>query len=553
MTSINSFTTILCNFLSDRKAGVSVITAASILTLTGVMAFSLDMGRLYFEKRKQQTANDLASIAAAANPHQAMTSARKSLRRNGIDPNSIISLRMGAYIANPDIPVGERFTTNTFGKLPAVELTLARKIPLIFAGLIGGAEGRNGVVVNSRAISASNAEAAFSVGSRLLSLDGGLANTILGAMLGTSVNLSVMDYEALAKANVEVFSFFDALATRGSLKAVTYNEILNSSFSLPTVYNAMIDAGKFSAPVRYALSHLAAETSGTPDKISFKHWVSLGQSGSRESGTGALQDIKINALDFVSTTAKIASSGRLVEFDLAGNLPTGTTLKISLAIGEPKQHSGFVSVGTPDSVVHTAQMRLLINIKQSLAGLSELINIPLYVEAASAVAKLQSVSCAGRKAASVSVRPSLIAAKIANISASDLLHPITTQANEPARLVNLPLLKIFALGHIRMSNMKDQVLTFTDSEIRSRAVKTVSTQQPLTTLISSLLNETKVTVSGVAITGRVLGTAVNKALVAIAPVLDSTIGTTLALLGIKIGSADVQVGGVHCNSAALVR
>ncbi len=57
--------------------------------------------------------------------------------------------------------------------------------------------GRNSVTVTKRAVAARPGgppTAMFSIGSRLASLDGGLANSLLSALLGSRVSLTVMDY-----------------------------------------------------------------------------------------------------------------------------------------------------------------------------------------------------------------------------------------------------------------------------------------------------------------------------------------------------------------------
>ena len=69
--------------------------------------------------------------------------------------------------------------------------------------------------------------ATFAIGSRLVSLNGGLLNAILGRMLGTTLSLSAMDYQALIDAHIDAFDFLNALATRLDLTGVTYDSVLS--------------------------------------------------------------------------------------------------------------------------------------------------------------------------------------------------------------------------------------------------------------------------------------------------------------------------------------
>lgn len=553
MARSHSFPACLKHFSGNRKASISVVAAASITALASLSALGLELGRLYLEKRKQQAANDLAAIAAAANPSDPEQAVALVLKRNGIEPAVVSSLRIGAYRARAELPVDQRFSTVATDGVPAAELKLSRKVPLYFAGLIGRSWGSEFVTISTTAVGASNVEAAFSAGSKLASLQGGIANRLLGAMLGTNVNLSVMDYEALASANVKLLPFFDALAARASLKAVTYDSLLEQEFTLPAVFGAMGDAGGLDTDASAALSRLVADTQGLARKVRFKDWIALGSLGSRIAGTATPDAIAVNVLDLVSATARVASAGKLVSVDLAGNLPTGTALTLSLAIGEPKQYSGFVSVGAPSAVVETAQTRLLLQIKQSVAGLPDLVNVPLYLEVASGRARLTSTSCANGKSATLAVRPSLISARIADIDENDLPKFDKGVGSNPVDLLKIPLIRISALGSVEMSNTSERNITFSKDDIAGHAVKTVSTEEALTTLLGSLLEKTDISVSGLSLTGALSSKALKEAIAAVVPSLDKALVTVLTLAGVKVGALDVQVQDVRCNSANLVR
>jgi len=77
-------------------------------------------------------------------------------------------------------------------------------------------------------IASAQPQAAFSVGSRLASLNGGILNALLGGLLGGNISLSVMDYNSLVSADVDVLSFTDALATQLHLTGVSYSDVLAS-------------------------------------------------------------------------------------------------------------------------------------------------------------------------------------------------------------------------------------------------------------------------------------------------------------------------------------
>src|SRR5690606_32079001 len=98
------------------------------------------------------------------------------------------------------------------------------------------------VTLRTRAIAATTEQAAFSIGSRLARLEGGMANAVLEALLGGSVDLTVMDYRALADANVSLFTFMDALATELDLAGGSYDEVLGAQATLADIASAMAEA-----------------------------------------------------------------------------------------------------------------------------------------------------------------------------------------------------------------------------------------------------------------------------------------------------------------------
>src|SRR5690606_5256161 len=97
----------------------------------------------------------------------------------------------GRYEPNPDLPPDARFVV---GGQPAnaVKVTFRKKGTRYFASRLIPEP-----TIATTAIANSPAEAAFSVGSRLVGMNGGIVNALLGKLLGANIALSVMDYDAL--------------------------------------------------------------------------------------------------------------------------------------------------------------------------------------------------------------------------------------------------------------------------------------------------------------------------------------------------------------------
>ena len=74
--------------------------------------------------------------------------------------------------------------------------------------------------------------AAFSIGSRLARLDGGLANQLLHALTGAKVSLSAADYRSLAEARISLPDALDALATEADLRVGDYARLADAGGSV---------------------------------------------------------------------------------------------------------------------------------------------------------------------------------------------------------------------------------------------------------------------------------------------------------------------------------
>ncbi|MGG2475230.1 TadG family pilus assembly protein, partial [Rhizobium sp. BR5] len=96
----------------------------------------------------------------------------------------------GHYEPDATVPVGQRFVDNA---LP----TNAMKVNIVEQGQIFFASAfTKPPRVSAVGTASSQKIAAFSVGSRLASLDEGILNSLLGGLLGTTVSLKLMDYQA---------------------------------------------------------------------------------------------------------------------------------------------------------------------------------------------------------------------------------------------------------------------------------------------------------------------------------------------------------------------
>ncbi len=576
------------NFLRNRTGNFAVMTALIMPFAVVLTAFAVDQGSLYTERRHAQAITDIAAIAATGNMSKAEATVAATFSDNGLGQvlvrgagnttkplpgRPVANVIRGRYTPDPSKPRASRFVP---GKQPynAVQVSMEKLGNLYFGSSVMAPP-----VIGTSAIASMKSEAAFSVGSRLLQLDGGLANALLGALLGGNINLNVMDYNALAAADVSVLSFLDALAIRTNATALTYSDLLSTTATVGQIAAAMADVPGLDSVSRIALQTLGAQSSASL-LVSLNTLIDLGSVGQLGIGQRpAGLDIAANVLSMLTASAAIANGDNMVAANLGGMLPGLGGLTLKIAIGEPPQRSPWLAVGEEGTVVRTAQTRVSLvasvsPLSSNLGGGIHLIsiNLPLHVEVAYAEARLKSIECPTGRPESLRVTidttPGIAELYIAEAYGSGfadftrrlLFRPVAiADVSLKLLLIKLDLIKIKGYAHARMGNGVPDRLTFTRSDIDTKVIKTATTSDYTSSLTSTLIDDLELSVEplGLGIDLKVLlGTvtaAVSPALRGVTPALDKLLYNLLGMLGISLGQADVRVTGATCGRALLVQ
>ncbi|RWP54913.1 pilus assembly protein TadG-related protein [Mesorhizobium sp.] len=578
--------------LGDPKANFTVMTALCAPFALALAAFAIDEGSIYVERREAQSLVDLAAITAASNINNIEAAVVTTLGDNGMPGivvqkagqtivptlgKTVVSVTAGRYSPESSLGVDKRFEA---GKTPynAVHVAL-QKIPArYFAGSLIATP-----VIGTQAVASIAPQAMFSVGSRLLSVNGGILNSLLSGLLGGNISLSVMDYNALIAADVNLLSFFDALAVQLQLTGVSYSEVLASKATVGQIATAMADVSPVGSTSKLALQTIASRTTSTV-KIPLNHLVDLGSIGQLGLGQkSAGFSVDASAMGILTTAAALANGSKQVELNLGATIPGLVSTTLAVAIGEPAQFSPWLTIGEKGAVVRTAQTRikLVASVGGSNAtlggGISLLaVKLPLHVEVASAEAKLTDISCPtghpDSLKVSIAARPSLaslhLGASDADNSPSafaDFSNPQSFQNAEIAQVsvkllfLTLNLIGVNGSAAFEITNTEPTALTFNSTEIANKTIKTASTKNLTQSLTTSLVNNLSLSVSalglGLDVTA-LLGT-VKPAVVALlngvtAPV-DELVYNVLAALGVRVGEADVRVLGATCGRSVLVQ
>lgn len=396
-----------------------------------------------------------------------------------------------------------------------------------------------------------------------------MVNQLLGGLLGTTVSLSLMDYRGLVAANIDLLQFMQALAGRVGVTAGTYDSVLDAGVTVGDVVSAAASVADRSGQnaARVALNKLLGSPGVSNIAVQGGRLLDLGPIGNLGIGeTPAGLRTAVNAFDLVKATAEAAGQHQAA-VNLGANIPGVLAISAYITIGEPPQGTSWVTVGQEGAKVYTAQtrVRLEVTVAQVLGGLG-LLRVPVFIDIAAGEAELTQISCGSNPATDASVRltarPSLAKLWIgepSNLSAWNGMQPVTMNT---AALVNVPLVaSVYGKAKVEATNRQNKTLEFSAAEIAAKTIKSVSTQDTLSTLLASLFGNLQLEIKNGLVGGilnpltplvnGLLG-VVSGLLAPVAGILDPVVYSLLDLLGVRIGEVDLRVQGVRCGIPALV-
>ncbi|SCB13221.1 pilus assembly protein TadG-related protein [Rhizobium multihospitium] len=568
--------------LRDRRGNVAVTTALVSPLILYCLGLGIDYGMMTLQQRRLQQLSDIGAISAASDIANAQTALLNNLQSNGTTAavasgssymtsnglvnaatansgqyETVANLVLGTYTADTSIPLANRFSSTGTSPYDSVKVTLTQKAVMPFASAFATAP-----TLSATGTASSERLAAFSVGSRLASLNGGILNQLLGTLLGTQISLKVADYQSLVSANVNLLSFLNLLATDLKLTGVSYNQLLATDVTYDKLLGALGKSTNLSAGVVTLINNLGKTLGTTKLTVKLQDIVNLGPLGSNIVGTSPNLTATMNVLDLISATAMAANQQKQIALDLGAALPGVATAKLTLAIGEMSQQTPALAVGAPGTIVRTPQVRAALEVAVTglslIAGLK--LRVPLYIELAPAEAKLASITCVGgsmpNAVVGIDAVPGVAEVDLGDVNTSAFVNFGSEPRVTPAAIIDSLLLKVIASAQVDIANMSPTRLNFQPSEISAGTIKTVSTSTVLTSTVSSLLKNATITIQLLILTigtpSGVLSAVADTLSVVTAP-LDQVLYGLLGLLGLGIGQADVSVTDARCTQPVLVQ
>lgn len=548
----------------SARGAISVMAALLIATVAIAALVSIDVGHVFMRQRQLQNMVDLAAMSAAQQLKRADSAANLNAAVLGTVRNigakngypSGIAMGCGAATGGSADAMtaclgvwdpasgGPRHFSAAYNPAQvspnAVRVQATQTVPILF--VINGGGGRQ--LFAESIASGSPPVAAFSLGTGLLDVNS--ANSLLSVLLGSSVQLSAVDWQGLVNANVTL----DQLRVRANVGTV--DQLLNTALSLRDFYALVLGAAGRDALLNTMLGSppTTLGAGGAGVEVSLAQLLRLGVLAPAASSAA---EVGLSVAQLLLAGAQVARGDAAVALPVTVQLPAGLGgLSASVRVIQPP----VMAVGparkltdnpaTWQTSAHSSQVEVALAATVSSGPISNLLgvqlNVPLHIAAAEATADLTGLQCAAAPAdrrATLHVTPSLVSACLTNQCTGGKVTIGTASA------LFQPLIKL-----VVVDNPKNRSTAGSDITLAPGGHAQVGTTNPIGGIFSQVL--------ALQVTPEVLGVPIplsvdlSALLVPLGAALDAVLPSVLAQAGIQLGTADLWVHSIDCNNAELV-
>ena len=369
------------DFTRDTRGTSLILTALFMGAICVIVAVGANLGLAYLDKRKYQSASDVAALRLAESANPQVSALQAHLDLQGFDDDGVEArLVTGIYREDETIPHDERFEESEMNwNAVRVEITFP-----IQERIMGGAiQNDNSLSVHSTATL--RRSASLWMGSRLLRLEGGLPAALLDSLVGYNGRITVADYEQLLDAELDLFHMLELIHTDLDLDVLTYNEVLESEVTLGAVTTAIRNS-EVTSPIPVNLQ--------PPGRIArrplvLKDIIDLGRDGVLEVGQiPSDHSYLISAGELLFASAALANGDRQAEADLE---VLGDFVAARVDIGDPGRFLHWDHAADGFDEMASSQVDIELDIGSGL----NLINTSLQL--GSATARIKDVQCDARR------------------------------------------------------------------------------------------------------------------------------------------------------------
>ncbi|KVE08455.1 TadG family pilus assembly protein [Burkholderia anthina] len=590
---------------ASRQRGAFSVMAiiATLIAITTLGA--IGVGNLFYQRRDVQRIADMAALAAVQRMDDACSqptaTATSNAQSNGLNASNgdTINIECGRWDTSAN-PAPSYYAAATSGttQLNAAKVIVTRQVPFFFVG--------PPQTVSAVSTARSTNIDTFSVGATLAALGGvgcaggsapasgnpGLVNGLIGALLGANLNLNIASYQALACTNVTVGDLVVAAGVG------TVDQLLALKLTLPQLIQLMVNAATKTAVANASLQASIATLQAILNANVPGTSIGLGGAGGllnvALADTQAALNAQVDLLDLLLVGAEIAATGKPA---VAVNVPsvnlgglTGTQLQVqiisppSIGVGEGgidpatgtwRTKASTAAVGVYLNVyLGTAQLPLL-GALLALLNVNVDVNLPIYLQAGTGTATLNSTQCASTQAAStvvITAQPgvaNLCIGKPPLDSSGKISLSSNYSCTSPAQIINSNVLGLAQLT-VSMSNISVQVQGASQSHTFSgvpgiEANYWTVNSNALGSALSSALTQlaaANITVNlglfganVLTVPGNFVSTLLSFLSGLLGPLLsslDAVLVPLLNLLGVQVGAATVHQISLNCGVAQTV-
>ncbi len=369
-----------------EQRGAIIVMAALALSLVVILLSVADIGFLYYYKREYQKAADLAAMAGAKRlvsettgirscDGNALPAAQANAAQNLGSKNYALTVLCGKW--NPSGTTPEtRFDTGVDAdQLDAVRAVISGTPPRFLPYVTV-------VTLTARATAlADQPLAQLRIRSTLATVDTAkspLLNSVVGGLLGGSINLPVAAWNGLLNTDINLLKYLDALALELGLDVGNYDQVLGADVTVGQLLDVAADVlnrGGGTGDVNAAVGGLG-QLLGV-NLPGFEPLVKLGDILQIQTGTpSSALDLGLNVFELVQGSVQLASSECAVCVTLPINVPGLVGVNVQAKVMEPPRISAIGNpalaaldpLGADRIYVRTAQVRSLISVDLPIAG-----------------------------------------------------------------------------------------------------------------------------------------------------------------------------------------
>lgn len=324
----------------DQSGAITLWLAAALLSLVIFTSVAIDTARLAFQRQQLQSIADLAaSEIGLNNPYfiqsEGASNLTTMLSDKYKDQVDSLTVQNGYATIQNNRWVIDTSTAAVANGYPASKVVVTKTVPQSM--IAGGLFNDNEITLMAEAAVQKAGIISFGIGSKTLnSTDRGILNGLLGGLLGTNLDLDVVNYDGLANTSLKLGSVLDALAL--DLGLGSPQEVLETNISLlsvlETYLNVLDNGDQFPDGLNLIINQLALVES-IPD-IVLGDVFTLSENGTQ----GAALETSLSALDLIKTTIFAANKDHFVNIPaLSLDVPGITDATVKTQIIEPPQYT----------------------------------------------------------------------------------------------------------------------------------------------------------------------------------------------------------------------